>query len=83
MIYKQQGLHRKQQKQIDLLTQMVPRQQFHYRGRDIHPGRGRRLRQSQYVTTVRKRVIRNLIVQSFQQPQGRFFLKDPKAQPSQ
>lgn len=46
MIQKQHELHRKQQKQIDLLTQMVPRQQFHSRGRDIHPGRGRRLRQS-------------------------------------
>lgn len=41
MIKKQQELLEKQQKQIDFLTQNVPRQQFHYRGRGIHPFRGR------------------------------------------
>lgn len=41
VIKKQQELLEKQQKQIDFLTQMVPRQQFHYRGRGIHSDRGR------------------------------------------
>uniref|UniRef100_A0A8W8NZ57 Uncharacterized protein n=1 Tax=Magallana gigas TaxID=29159 RepID=A0A8W8NZ57_MAGGI len=38
-VIKKQELLEKQQKQIDFLTQMVPRQQFHYRGRGIHSDR--------------------------------------------
>lgn len=92
-IKKQQELLEKHKKQIDFLTQMVPRQKFHYRGRGIHSGRGRSRGRGYRRSLGRSNTIScyHCHGESHKKPDGpklsatarKISLDDPKAKPSQ